>query len=180
MVEKIIRNWRRGAHRPAGLGQNGSAPTKATGFRFHDPGRLVDGDLELNLLEKYPGRPERDLSPVYRFGMTIVGKRREVGRIELRIGNTERILQYVGHIGYRVYPRYRGHRYTARATRLLLPLARKHDLKTLWITADPDNVASRKTCELVGAEMVDIVEAPLSSEPYRRGYRQKCRYRLEL
>ena len=103
-----------------------------------------------------------------------------MARIGLRIGNTECILLYIGHIGYRVYPRYRGHRYAARATRLLLPLARKHDLKTLWITADPDNLASRKTCELVGAEMVDIVEAPLSSEPYRRGYRQKCRYRLEL
>jgi len=101
-------------------------------------------------------------------------------RIELRIGNTERILTYFGHIGYRVYPRYSGHRYAARATRLLLPLARKDDLKTLWITADPDNVASRRTCELFGAEMVEVVEAPVASEPYRRGYRQKCRYRLEL
>jgi len=24
-------------------------------FEFHDPGRLVDGDLELILVERYPG-----------------------------------------------------------------------------------------------------------------------------
>ena len=37
--------------------------------------------------------------------------------------------------------------------RLLLPLARRHGLQTVWITCNPDNWASRRTCELAGAEL---------------------------
>jgi tagatose 1,6-diphosphate aldolase len=63
---------------------------------------------------------------------------------------------------------------------LLLPLARRHGLKDLWITCNPDNLASRRTCELAGAEFVEIVDLPANSGMYRRGDRQKCRYRLDL
>jgi predicted acetyltransferase len=147
---------------------------------FYDPGILVDEELELILTEKYPGDPAIEFSPAYKFAMTLNGKRKEIGQIQLRVGNSEKIVQYAGHIGYRVHPRYRGNHYAARSTRLLLPLALKHGLNPLWITANPDNWASRRTCEIVGAEMVEIVEVPEYMEMYRQGDRQKCRYRLDL
>ncbi|MEZ4670788.1 MAG: hypothetical protein R3E39_23025 [Anaerolineae bacterium] len=64
--------------------------------------------------------------------------------------------------------------------RLLLPLALQHGLETLWITCNPDNLASRKTCDLIGAELVEIVDLPPDTDMYREGARQKCRYRLVL
>ena len=139
---------------------------------------LVDGELALHLLEHAPADPVRQWVPVYRFEMRVAGER--VGTISLRVGDTEYIRRYAGHIGYGVEPAHRGHRYAARATKLLFPLARKHGLTTLWITCNPENVASRRTCELVGGELVDIVDVPPDIDMYKEGERQKCRYRVRL
>lgn len=149
-------------------------------FRFHNPGRLVDGELELVLLDKYPGDPVLKWVPTYRFKMTLLGRSDLVGRIDLRMGDTEHIVMYAGHIGYGVEEAYRGHHYAARACRLLMRLARSHHMKELWITCNPDNIASRRTCELAGAKFVEIVDLPKDTDMYQRGERQKCRYRLEL
>ncbi len=149
-------------------------------FKFHDPGKLVDGDLELVLTEKYPGDPTIGYVPTYRFKMRLVGQDGDIGQAELRVGNTHFIIMYGGHIAYGVLPEHRGHHYAARACRLLLPLARRHGMKTLWITCNPDNTASRRTCELAGATFVEIVDLPEDIDMYWEGERQKCRYRLDL
>ncbi len=149
-------------------------------FEFYDPGWLDDGDLALVLCEVYPGDERRGYVPAYRFKMTLNGQKQEVGRIELRVGNSEHIVLYAGHIGYRVLPMYRGHHYAARSCTLLLPLARHHGLNPLWITCNPDNYASRRTCELAGATFVEIVDLPEDNDMYQIGERQKCRYRLDL
>lgn len=147
-------------------------------FEFVDPGRLTDGELELVLKNTYPADIPGDRAPVYRFKMSLVGKRGEVGQIDLRAGNTNHVVMYAGHIGYRVHARYRGHRYAARACRLLFSLARHHGLNPLWITCNPENIASRRTCEILGAEFIEIVDLPKNTDMYLSGDRQKCRYRL--
>ena len=149
-------------------------------FEFHDPGRLIDGDLELVLVEKYPGDPTINYVPAYRFKMNLVGQDQEVGRVEFRVGNTHHLTMYGGHLAYGVDPEHRGRRYAARACRLLLPLARHHGFQTLWITCNPDNIASRRTCELAGAILVEIVDLPEDTDMFQEGERQKCRYRLDL
>ncbi|MGD8457318.1 MAG: GNAT family N-acetyltransferase [Anaerolineales bacterium] len=147
---------------------------------FYDPGILIDEELELILTEKYPGDPVIQFSPAYKFVMTLKGTKKEVGQIQLRVGNTHRIVMYAGHIGYRVYKKFRGNHFAARSCKLLLPLACQHNLNPLWITANPDNWASRRTCEIVGAEMVEIVDVPEYMDMYHQGDTQKCRYRLDL
>jgi predicted acetyltransferase len=149
-------------------------------FKFLEPGRLVDAELELLLSYKYQGDEPRGWVPSYRFNMALTSKSTEAGNIELRIGNIPHILLYAGHIGYRVHPPYRGHHYAARACKLLVPLAKRHGLQTLWITCNPDNLASRRTCELAGATFVEIVDLPPDTDMYREGERQKCRYRLDI
>ena len=149
-------------------------------FKFQEPGRLIDDELELILVEKRPGNPVIEYAPAYKFKMTLTEKNREIGAIDLRIGNTPHLMLYGGHIGYSVFPAYRGHHYAARSVRLLLPLARGHDLGTLWITCNPDNFASRRSCELAGLEFVEIVDLPPNTDMYLEGERQKCRYRLIL
>ncbi len=149
-------------------------------FEFHDPGRLVDGELVLILAEEYPGDPAINYVPAYKFRMTLADQNTEIGHIELRIGNTNHIVMYGGHLAYGVALEHRGHHYAARACRLLLPLARSHRLRTIWITCNPDNVASRRTCELAGATLIEIVDLPEDTDMYQRGERQKCRYRLDL
>lgn len=148
--------------------------------KFQDPGRLVDHELELVLAEKRPGNTLLDFAPAYKFKMMLAGKSIEIGAIDLRINNSHHILMYAGHIGYSVYPAYRGHHYAARSVQLLLPLARSHELNPLWITCNPDNFPSRRTCELAGFEFVEIVDLPPNTDMYLEGERQKCRYRRVL
>ena len=104
----------------------------------------------------------------------------EMGFINLRVGQGENLIRYRGHIGYGDNPEYRGHGYAARACGLLLPLSRRQGLNPLWITCNPDNIASRKTCEHLGARLVEVVTVPEGTEAYRAGARQKYRYRLDL
>jgi tagatose 1,6-diphosphate aldolase len=145
-----------------------------------EPGRLVDGDLDLVLVEEYRGDPARGLVPSYRFEMRLVGMGKHVGNVDLRIGNTHDLIMYGGHLGYSVLPRHRGNRFAARSCVLLLPLAREHGMERLWITCNPDNVASRRTCEILGAELVETVDVPPDTAAYRKGERRKLRYKIEL
>ncbi len=102
------------------------------------------------------------------------------GGISLRIGDAADLRFYTGHVGYHVYPAARGRHLAERATRLLLPLARRHGLRTLWITANPDNAPSRRTCSRLGGRYVDTVPVPPTHPLYVRGEHLKCRYELQL
>jgi tagatose 1,6-diphosphate aldolase len=101
------------------------------------------------------------------------------GGISLRLGNSYDTVMYYGHIGYHVYPPARGRHYAERATRLLLSLAARHGIDPLWVTCNPDNFASRRSCERLGAQLVEIVPVPLEHPLYQRGEMEKCRYRVE-
>jgi hypothetical protein len=46
--------------------------------------------------------------------------------------------------------------------------------------AIPPNLASRRSCELAGAEFIEIVDLPPDYHGYLLGQRQKCRYRIKL
>ncbi len=83
-----------------------------------------------------PANPARGHVPYYEFAM-----RRPGGKQTMGIGSTAK-LRYAGHIGYRVKPRYRGHRYAARSCRLSLPLTIAHSLRQVWLTVDSKNIPS--------------------------------------
>ena len=154
--------------------------TERSGFAFLEPGRLVEGDLELVLVGRSGGDPVHGRSPSYRFEMRLVATGKRVGNVDLRVGDTHDLITYSGQIGYSVLPGHRGNRYAARSCTLLLPLAREHGMPRLWITCNPDNAASRRTCEILGAELVETVDLPPDTAAYRKGERQKLRYKIEL
>ncbi|WP_321472291.1 GNAT family N-acetyltransferase [uncultured Paludibaculum sp.] len=140
--------------------------------------RLEDGELRLEFV-KFAPHPVHKV-PTYFFRMVHVQTGEELGGINLRAGSTAHIELYAGHIGYSVYPAYRGHRYAARSVRLLAPIARQLQFEVLWITCDPENAGSRRSAELAGAEFVEIVDVPENCIIHRSGHRRKCRYRLDL
>jgi tagatose 1,6-diphosphate aldolase len=192
-------------------------------FIFHDPGPLVDDDLELvepsypyidsvlracrhpQTLNESPALADTSRQQLrgfvdacphghqiadaatgavasYHFWMRTEHNPELTiaGGIGLRIGRTYDLEMYTGHIGYHVYPPARGHHFAERACRLLLPLAERHGLDPLWITCNPDNYPSRRTCERLGGRLVEIVPVPVEHPLFQRGETEKCRFRFDL
>ena len=152
-------------------------------FAFRDYPVLSDGEIELVLREKYPGGERKGhfvTLPAYVFDIRLAGTPEPIGDIDLRIGTTRHIRYWGGHIGYGIGEPWRGHRYAAKACNLVKRVALDHGRRVLWLTCNPENAASRRTCEHVGAELVDIIPISSHTERYRRGERRTCRYRWDL
>jgi tagatose 1,6-diphosphate aldolase len=149
-------------------------------FKFLDPGRLVDGELELKLIRCHSADPFKGWVPWYEFALYESGVKSPAGQLSFRSGTGPWLEKYGGHIGYGVDAAHRGRHFAERAVRLILPFVRRHGFHQIWITCNPDNWPSRRTCERLGAVFTEIVDLPPEHEMYLRGERQKCRYRLDL
>ena len=88
------------------------------------------------------------------------------------------MIRFVGHVGYHVEEAHRGARYAARSIRLLRRFARQLGIGRLRITCNPDNTASRRSCELAGARYVDTRAVPPGNILYELGERLMCIYEL--
>jgi predicted acetyltransferase len=138
---------------------------------------LRDEKIALLLSREEVFDPTLGIDDGYTFYIQERSSRRRAGYISLRLGESPQ-LYYLGHIGYRIDEPFRGHGYAAHACRLLIPFMRQLNLKSVCITADPDNIASRKTCENVGCILESIVPVPPEYQYICSGSTQKCRYIL--
>ena len=147
-------------------------------FVFLPTDDLQDGEIMLRLHETKPAVPEKGYVPAYTFDICLISGEK-VGACDLRVGHTQG-LYYGGNIGYAVDAPHRGHHYAAKACKLLFKLAQKHGMGYVYITCNPDNVASAKTCEYAGASYEGTVDLPEDNDMYRRGERQVRVYRVDM
>ncbi len=141
------------------------------------PGPITDGRLSLSLAAFEPVAASAWHAPTYRFDVRRADDNIRLGHLTLRVGSAE-LLRYVGHIGYGVDEPHRGHHVAERACRLVLPWAAACGIDPVWITCGPDNPASRRTLERLGAEWVETVAVPADYPLPAGAVRQKCRFRI--
>lgn len=139
---------------------------------------LKNDEIQLMLEKTVEADPEKEWVPAYHFAICN-NNGQKMGVCDLRIGHNDK-LYYGGNIGYRIHEEYRGNHYAGKACLLLFELARKHDLKYLIITCNPENHASRRTCEYAGGKLLEIVELPKDNDMRDDGETEKCIYRFEL
>jgi len=137
-----------------------------------------DRDLQLQFL-RFAQHPVHGVA-TYFFRMVHAQTGEELGKINLRVSSAPHIERYAGHVGFSVHEAHRGHSYAARSVALLVPIANELGFAGFWITCDPENAASRRTLERVGAEYVETVDVPSDSIIFQSGHLRKCRYRLDL
>ena len=53
-------------------------------------------------------------------------------------------------------------------------------MEYLYITCNPDNYASRKTCEYAGGTLLEIAELPEENDMRDKGEFEKCIYKFTL
>ena len=144
-------------------------------FFFRPQPAFTDGVIDLIQIRDWFADEEMRFGEEFTWRIALHGKRAEIGRINLRLGESPCVYCF-GHIGYHIDPPYRGHHYARRACQLIAPVIRRYGKESVVITCDPDNTASRKTCEGLGCELERIITVP---DWIRRRWsisKVKCRY----
>lgn len=146
---------------------------------FFDTSDLKDQEIYLRLCKTADENKEKGYVPAYYFTIVRCDDDTEVGECDLRVGHNDNT-KYGGNIGYEIFEDYRGNRYALKACKLLFLLARKHKMDEVIITCSPENIASRKTCEYSGAELIDIIDVPPWHEMFKIGRKKTCQYVVKL
>ncbi|QSX05687.1 GNAT family N-acetyltransferase [Sedimentibacter sp. zth1] len=146
---------------------------------FFDTTDLKNKEIYLSLYKTSDENIEKGYVPAYYFKIVRSVDDIEVGQCDLRIGHNNNT-KYGGNIGYEIHKFFRGNYYASKACKLLSLLAKKHKMNEVIITCSPDNIASQKTCEYCGAELVGIIDVPTWHDMYKNGQKKTCQYRVRL
>lgn len=136
---------------------------------------LSDNEITLKISQKY--QSDDELLPFYYYDIYV--DETVVGKISIRIGNNYHSY-YNGHIGYEIDKEYRGSNYAYKASKLVLQVAKVHGMNELILTCDESNIASYKTIEKLGAELIEIVKPPKDYFAYRENMEKQRIYKLCL
>ena len=134
-----------------------------------------DAEMDLVLSNEDVSDWESGILDGYTFNIYQKNTRNYMGYVSLRMGESP-ALYYLGHIGYRIEEKYRGHGYAARACALILPFIQQLGFHSLVITTNVENIASRKTCEHLSCTLERIAPVPEKYQPICMGAKWKCRY----
>ena len=146
---------------------------------FFDTDFLESNEIKLILERTTEADPVRNYVPAYHFLICDM-QGTVMGHCALRIGYNDS-LYYVGHIGYSIYEKYRGHHYAAKACKLLFLLAKKHGMNYLYITCSADNLPSRRTCEYIQGEFLGVVDLPEDNNMrINNGINRMCIFKFNL
>ena len=146
---------------------------------FLDTDFLESDEIKLVLERTTDADPARNWVPSYHF-LICDRQGTAMGHCALRIGYHDS-LYHGGHIGYSVHEKYRGHHYAAKACKLLFLLAKEHNMSYLYITCDPDNLPSRRTCEYLQGEFLGVVELPEDNDmKINDGKTHMCIFKFNL
>ena len=148
--------------------------------RFFQKEKRIIGDV-VDLAEEqvWEADSSNDYVPSFFYGIYIHNGRQRIGYCDLRVGHNQE-MYYAGNIGYHIYSPYRGNHYAYEACKVLFEIAKEKGMEWVIITCSPDNEASRKTIERLGAEYLETVPVPSDHWLYRRGETIKHIYRREL
>lgn len=140
----------------------------------------TDGEIDLVETYQLDGDIDNNFVPSICYDIKLHNSGKKVGRCDLRIG-MNKDLYLVGNIGYNVTKEHRGHRYAYKACKILFDLAKnKYCMDDLIITCNPDNIASRKTCEFLDGELLEIIDVPMGHWLRNQGDHEKCIYKYIL
>jgi len=146
---------------------------------FYADEELKNEGIYLSLYRKADEDIKKGYVPAYYFKIKRCVDDVELGQCDLRIGYNENT-RYGGNIGYEIFVPFRGNHYASKACKLLFKLAKKHKMDEVIITCSPDNIASRKTCEDCGAELIGIIDVPAWHELHKSGQIKTCQYVVRL
>lgn len=138
---------------------------------------MHSGPIKLIFKKIVDVEPGGELVPFYHFKITDkIGNK--VGHLNFKVGETNHIMQCVGHIGYEILPEYRGNSYAYFACNAIRPFIRNFYDKVI-LTSDPENSSSIKIIEKLNAKFLNEIMVPKQDPSYQNGSKRKKRYKWE-
>jgi len=110
--------------------------------QLFSPGVLEDDEIELILEDAII---IENGVPHYSFYIYSKEAAQNVGHLSLRTKTTDEEEYLWGNLGYTIWPAFRGHRFALKASRVAIQFARQCNMTRIYMSADPDNIASIKT-----------------------------------
>ena len=139
------------------------------------PDELSRDGVSIRLAE-YIVAKEPTYVPILRYDIVSAG--RIAGELRIRLGDHDDLKFHFGQIGYEVYTAFRGRGLATTACQMGLSVLRDLGYGEVWITCNPENIASRRVCEKSGGVLAGIADIAPDHVMYAHGVRQKCRYRF--
>lgn len=147
-------------------------------MHFYDKFNKIENDeLLLNIIEKNTG--DDKIIPFYYFDIIRKNDNKPIGKISARIGHNFHSY-YNGNIGYEIFKEYRGNSFAYKACVMLLEIFKAHNMEFIYLACSEGNIASYKTIERLGAELVEICNVPKDYFAWREGMEKQRIYRLTL
>lgn len=138
---------------------------------------LINDAMELKLIHFDQGN-EAEI-PYYWYEIIPKVLNKPVGKISIRLGDNYHSY-YNGHIGYEVDEEYRGNNFSYQAAKMVLSVAKDYGMERIYLVCDENNIASSKTIEKLGAELVEKVVPPKDYFGWYEEIPVQRIYRLEL
>lgn len=139
---------------------------------------LIQGEmLTLKLIDTYNGNTSE--LPFYWYEIILNPINKPIGKISIRIGHNSNSY-YNGNIGYEIDKEYRGHSYAFLACKMILTVAKHHNMDKINLTCNYNNIASYKTIEKLGAQLIEIVTPPKDYAFYYANMPPQRIYQLDI
>ena len=139
-------------------------------YSFQKGFESINGEIvSLSLIDTYGAKTSL---PFYWWNIVI--NNRNVGKISLRIADNKDAY-WDGNIGYEIDEDYRGHNYAYEACKLVIEIAKKHNMDQLYFSCEPNNIPSIRTIEKLGAIFLEENIPSKDYVYYRRGI---CKHRI--
>jgi predicted acetyltransferase len=142
------------------------------------PEDLSCGQVRLKFVRILPGDPSRGTVESYYFCI-LTADDREAGHLNFKAGDTEHVRLYAGHIGFEIKEEFRGLGLALKACRAIAPFIKRFYTEVI-ITCNPDNIASIRTIEKLGATFMEEIPVAETDPQYQAGNHSKRRYAWKL
>ena len=147
-------------------------------FEFSNKFDFIHGDrIDLRIREQNPGNDV--LIPFYYYDIILKPNNEVIGKISIRIGHNYHS-KYNGNIGYEIDEPSRGHGYALEAMKMVLTIAKYHNMSYLYLTCTHNNFPSVVTIEKAGGVLVEEVVPPSDYFAYRPNIPLQRIYKLNL
>ena len=145
---------------------------------FLDTTTLFDSRIKLVLFETHERDLKKDWSASYVFKVQLLDGTK-IGHCDLRLDHLDSIY-IAGNIGYEIDERFWNQNYATDSVKLLIKLAKMHEMEYVTITCQENNFASNKVAKKCGFKFIEKTSIPKRHQMYLEGLREVMIYQLVL